>query len=76
MSRRAKPRPRAVDALEVGGIVIEVPAKPWCDCVNPVWKGLTRRDDGIWVRACCMRRTQHMYERYQDDPVPPQRGES
>jgi hypothetical protein len=59
------------DELMVGGFVIEVPAKPYCDCVRPVWKGFTRRNDGRWVRPCCMRPTKQSVEKFgPTGPVP------
>jgi hypothetical protein len=72
VARRKQPKARLTEhQFMLGGIVIGTPAAPWCDCEKPEWNGLTRREDGIWVRACCMRRTKHMFDLYGDDPVPP-----
>lgn len=71
MSRRVKEGRRLTQRqVTVAGLTVTVEAVPWCDCEHPEWKGLTRRGDGIWVRACCMRRPQHMFDKFADNPVP------
>jgi hypothetical protein len=42
--------------------------RPWCDC-KKVRFGFTRRDDGAWVRPCCMRRTKESWEKFGDEPI-------
>ena len=69
--RKVVPQPKKVEAFSFGGIVVGVPAAPYCDCERPAWAGLTRRSDGVWVRPCCMRRPKEMYEKYGDGPVVP-----
>jgi hypothetical protein len=41
----------------------------WCDCEKPA-VGFTRRDDGCWVRPCCMRRSKQVFDLFGDNPVP------
>ena len=42
--------------------------RPFCDCTK-VGFGFTQRDDGVWVRPCCMRRERAAYDRLGDGPV-------
>jgi len=44
--------------------------RPWCDCAKPVWRGFTRRSDGVWVRPCCMRQTETSWKKWRDQPIP------
>lgn len=41
---------------------------PYCDCTK-VRMGFTKRDDGAWVRPCCMRRTKEAWEKFGDEPL-------
>lgn len=56
--------------LLVGGFRVEVPfvGRPYCDC-QPMEMGFTKRDDGAWVKPCCMRRTKDMFEKYGDKAI-------
>lgn len=58
--------------LVVGGLLIRGPAAPYCDCTHPAM-GFTKRHDGAWVRPCCMRRTQQMFDKFGDGPIPANR---
>lgn len=42
--------------------------RPYCDCLRPA-HGYRKRDDGAWVRPCCMRRERQAFERIGDGPV-------
>jgi hypothetical protein len=68
MARRKQKQVESTEGMfTLGGFTFRA---PYCTCEQPVWKGQTRRDDGVWVRACCMRRTKHMFEKFGDEPVP------
>lgn len=41
---------------------------PWCDC-RKKGHGFTKRDDGAWVRPCCMRREKAAWLKWQDNPA-------
>lgn len=73
MARKQKQQRITTRSFLVGGIMVTVPASPYCDCEKPTWSGFTKRDDGVWVRPCCMRRTKVMYDKHGDEPltVPP-----
>lgn len=54
--------------------------RPWCDCTRKrqvqvlgarqaMTVGYTRRDDGAYVRPCCMRRDRLSWEKHGDKPV-------
>lgn len=56
----------------LGGFSVTVAATPWCDCPSPAM-GFTKTDpgpEGIWVRPCCGRRTESMFLKYGNEPVP------
>jgi hypothetical protein len=63
MARKEEPSPRMEDVFVIDGVEFVFPAQPFCDCINPVWKGATKRGDGVWVRPCCMRPTKQSYEK-------------
>lgn len=50
------------------GTRVKVPATPYCDCVRQ-GHGFVKRDDGVWVRPCCMRRAKEAYLRHGDKPL-------
>jgi len=43
--------------------------RPWCDCEKRKGFGYRKRDDGAWVRPCCMRRERAAFERLGDGPM-------
>lgn len=42
--------------------------RPYCDCERK-GHGFTKRDDGAWVRPCCMRRERAAWEKHGDGPM-------
>lgn len=52
------------------GKVFEVEAAPFCDCVSQAG-GFVQRADGVWVRPCCMRVTQHVWIKHGERPNHP-----
>lgn len=69
--RKAKTPTRVTQhTYTVAGVTMVVPAAPWCDCDN-IGVGFTKRDDGCWVRPCCMRRTQQVWIEHGDTPFVP-----
>ena len=64
----------------VDPIIVERSSTPYCDCNAEMKRkaarrgggtlGYTKRDDGVWVRPCCMRRERAAWEKWGDSPVP------
>ena len=50
----------------IGDVELILPT-PYCDCVKQ-GHGFTKREDGGWVRPCCMRPTRQAYERLNRAP--------
>lgn len=59
---------------------VDLEAVPYCDCTpedrrlymksNRGLLGYTKRDDGVWVRPCCMRQEREAWEKRHDQPIP------
>ena len=63
MPKKPEPRPLETEVFVIDGVEYAFAAKPYCDCEKPVWKGFTKRGDGVWVRPCCMRPTKSSHEK-------------
>ena len=60
---------RGVRIYTILDVRVEIPLTPWCDCPK-VGFGFTKRDDGVWVRPCCMRREKGAWLKFHEKPVP------
>ncbi len=55
----------------IAGVLYEhLPARQYCDCLKPE-RGFIKREDGAWVRPCCLRRAKASFDKFGDGPVPP-----
>ena len=43
----------------------------YCTCGSKKGHGFTKRDDGVWVRPCCMKRDREMWMKHGDRPLSP-----
>lgn len=66
--RSSKPRVYSVLDYIMGDEPEPYAPKPWCDCERPTI-GFTKRSDNVWVKPCCMRVTQTVWDKQGAKPV-------